>query len=279
MAQKFNICRIAPDNYVHSGAFLEIADVLLYGLRALGHEAEIQVNSTDPSARNIMIGVHLLSADVASQLPSDTIILNTEQLGGVYSDWNENILNWFSNDFTLWDYSDSNVGYLQDFGVKRVEKLKLGYQEELNRIQLQQEKPVDVLFYGCLNERRKTALLELEARGLKVKFLHGVFGNARDEWIARSRLVLNLHYFDSEIFEIVRVFYLMTNGIPVASELNPTTKMDDFYRQGLLCAPYDQLSDQVVELLEDKDALTTLGATAKETIMQRPQSELLREIM
>lgn len=276
---RFQICIIQPDNYVHSGAFLEIADLLKFALLSLGHEVVLKTNNFDSTAQNILIGVHLLDASVAAQLPPDTIILNTEQLGGVCSNWNENIIKWFSNNFTLWDYSHTNVGYLKDFGIKNVKKLEIGYQEELNRIKKQDTKNVDVLFYGMVNERRRKALQELEARGLRVKTLVGVYGAGRDLWVGQSQLVVNLHYFETQIFEIVRIFYLMTNGIPVATEINTTTKIDDFYREGLYCRPYEEFVDGVVELFEDKKKLAELGPMGQERIKLRPQTELLQNIL
>ncbi|WP_244940799.1 MULTISPECIES: glycosyltransferase family protein [Leisingera] len=279
MTQKYSICLVEPQNYVHSGAFYEIADVLLYALRDLGHEAALRKNGIDPSARNIVIGVHLLNPAMAAQMPPGTTILNTEQLGATPGSWNQNILQWFSHDFTLWDYSDANVGYLKDFGVKRVEKLQLGFQKELCRIPQQDEHDVDVLFYGCINQRRKHVLEDLISRGLRVKVLSGIYGAARDAWIARSRIVLNLHYYDTQIFEIVRTFYLMTNGVPVAAEVNPTTRIDDCYREGLLCSPYENLAESIAAVLQDEARLARLGIKAKETIERHPQAVLLREIL
>ncbi|MDC0656785.1 glycosyltransferase family 1 protein [Leisingera sp. SS27] len=268
-----------PQNYIHSGAFYEIADLLLFALRELGHEAALKKNGIDPTARNILIGVHLLSPALASQMPPGTIILNTEQLGGTFGEWNKKILEWFSHDFTLWDYSDVNVGYLREFGVKRVEKLQLGFQQELCRITSQEERDVEVLFYGCINQRRKLVLDDLISRGLRVKVLSGVFGAERDAWIARSRLVLNLHYYETQIFEIVRAFYLMTNGIPTAAEVNPTTRIDDCYRDGLLSLPYDGLAAGIEEALQDETGLEQLGARGQETIARHPQAQLLHEIL
>ncbi|MBT8156001.1 hypothetical protein KMP13_19490 [Epibacterium ulvae] len=138
---------------------------------------------------------------------------------------------------------------------------------------------MDVLFYGCVNDRRRLALIDLETRGLKVKPLINVFGEARDAWVARSKLVVNIHQFDTQIFEVVRVFYLMTNGIPVATEVNSTTKIDDFYREGLFYRPYEDLADGIVELFEDKTKLAELGPLGQEKIKLRPQTELLQSIL
>ena len=47
-------------------------------------------------------------------------------------------------------------------------------------------------------------------------------------WIARSKIVLNLHQYDAQVFEIVRVSYLLANRRAVVSErgANPTEDRD-----------------------------------------------------
>ena len=279
MKKKYNISLVVPENFVHVGAFYEIIDLLMCSLHELGFEVGFKKNGIDPEACNILIGVHMLDPALASQMPPGTIILNTEQLGGTYEHWNEKILAWFSQDFTLWDYSDANVTYLKDFGAKRVEKLQLGFQPELCRIEPQAEKDIDVLFYGSTNPRREAVLEDLAARGLRVKTLYGTYGHHRDDWIARSRIVLNHHFYDTQIFEIVRAFYLMTNGIPFAAEVNPTTRIDDVYRDGLLSFPYEGLAEGIADVLQDEARLAQAGVQAKETISRYPQAQLLREIL
>jgi hypothetical protein len=279
MPEVFNVCLIQPDGYIHSGAFFEIADLIVLGLRELGFKAALRRNAIDPDARNILIGIHLLDPSFADGLPPDTIILNTEQLGGSPEAWNKNILEWFSKGFTLWDYSDANVGYLRSFGVEDVRKFQIGFQKELCRIDKQKEKDVDVLFYGSLNQRRRIVLADLQSRGLQVKVLNGVYGRDRDDWIGRSRIVLNHHYYETQIFEIVRAFYLMTNGVPVAAEVNPETQIDDRYRDGLLCLPYAELAGGIAEILKDGQELEQLGTRGKATIGKHPQAEILRELI
>lgn len=53
----FNICLVKPNGYVHSGAFLELAELVGYGLQDLGHSVAINVNRTFEDARNIFSGV------------------------------------------------------------------------------------------------------------------------------------------------------------------------------------------------------------------------------
>ena len=106
---KFNICIIQPQGYTHSLAFLELAELLVFSLRALEHKAILQFNKIDNDAKNILIGFHLLDIKYVSQLPKNSILINAEQfLGG--TPWNENILQWIRS-FEVWDYSPQNIEF------------------------------------------------------------------------------------------------------------------------------------------------------------------------
>ena len=100
----FNICIVQPTGYLHSLAFLELAELILYSLIDLGHKSVLNFNRVDSNATNIIIGCHLLDPSRATTLPPNTIILNTEQLEGNPSPWRTNILEW-GRRFQIWDYS------------------------------------------------------------------------------------------------------------------------------------------------------------------------------
>lgn len=92
----------------------------------------------------------------------------------------------------MWDYSAANVARLAALGVAALH-VPIGYHPVLARIERAAE-DLDVLFYGSLNERREAVLDGLEARGLQVASVFGVYGAERDALIARAKLVLNVHY-------------------------------------------------------------------------------------
>jgi len=277
--KNYAVSIIKPPDYVHAGAFTELAELVFYGLKNNGYGVQLNYNLIDPQARNIIIGVHLLDPGLASQIPGDSIILNTEQLSAVDSDWNANILKWFSAGFELWDYSSSNIAYLKLAGISNVKKLGIGYASELRRIPMQSAKDVDVLFYGSVTERRQNILDALANNGLTVKHLFGVYGEERDAWIARSKVVLNLHHFDSKIFEVVRVFYLLANSVAVAGEVGPDTHIDEEYRDNIAHAPYDGLVDLVTNLVRDPLLRAHWQEKGFAGISRYPQSQYIKELL
>lgn len=277
--KKFNVCLIRPTGYIHSGAFIELAEVILYSLRELGYSANLATNKIEPDAKNIMIGVHLLDAKYINDIPKDSIILNTEQLSSVYSNWNANILKWFGAGFELWDYSNRNIEYLSATGIPKVKKFNLGYQKELCRITRNEKRDIDVLFYGSINERRKIILDGLQARGLNVKLLFGVYGQERDGWIKRSKVVLNHHFYDSQIFEMVRVFYLLTNSVAVVGEVNKATMIEKGFKEGVFGSPYEGLIDKTVEIVSDSKLLNEYEEHGFASISKYPQTAFTRAVL
>lgn len=276
--KKFNICIIQPENYIHSYAFLELGELLYYSLRELGLYVTMDFNKVEYGCRNIIIGCHLLDLSLASQIPESSIILNTEQ---VYSDtthWNKNIFEW-AEKFEVWDYSERNIEKFIELGVKKIKLLKIGFQKELARISESKVKDVDVLFYGSINERRQFILDGLLKKGLSVKVLFGVYGKERDDWVARSKIVLNHHFYNSQIFEIVRVFYLMSNSIAVVGEVNESTSIDLMCKDGVYATKYDDLVSSCVEVVDDINLQKRIKLSALASISRYPQKLFTQEVL
>jgi hypothetical protein len=267
---KFNICIIQPTGYVHSLAFLELAELILHSLIDLGHKSFLTFNQIDNHATNIIIGCHLLDPTRAILLPSDTIIINTEQLDGNESPWRTAILEW-GRRFVIWDYSTKNIHWFSENGIYNAKHLRIGYQRQLERLKTNAPKNIDILFYGCINQRRLKILNELENTGLCVKHLFGIYGSDRDRWIERSQLVLNVHYYASQIFEIVRVFYLITNSVAVISEINKTTSIDIIYKPAIESCPYTNLTNRVTAILNQPTIIQELRQKAHAEISKYPQ--------
>ncbi|WP_321950212.1 CgeB family protein [Burkholderia cenocepacia] len=275
----YNLCIVRPRGYAHAGAFTELAEVIAYGLEDLGHAVHFNENSMMSDARNILIGCHLADPRVTEHVPDDTIVVNTEQLHVDEQAWNQNIYRWASR-YETWDYSARNLAKLRGLGIGHARYLKLGFHPKLRRIPDDVEQDIDVLFYGTIGPRRAAILDALQARGLNVGIVSGgIYGAERDAFIARAKVVLNLHHYASHIFEVVRAFYLMTNGKAIVGEVSPTTSVDPDYAHGFRAAPYDGLVDACVQLVHDTAQRRRLEAAALDTIGRIPQAKSLAPLL
>jgi hypothetical protein len=275
---RYNICIIQPSQYIHSLAFIELGELLLYSLQDLGFQAQLQFNQIDPDGRNILIGCHLLDTKFIQLVPKSTVILNTEQIYADSTDWNGPIFEWTKH-FETWDYSERNILKFHELGIGLTRHLKIGFQKELARIPKAEAQDIDVLFYGSMNERRLSIINDLKAAGLKVHTVRGVYGSDRDELISRAKVVLNHHYYQSQIFEIIRVFYLLTNSIAVVGEVNPNSSIDPIYLDGIFASPYENLTNSCLRLIKDDVLRKQLENKAFETISQYPQKRFTAELL
>ena len=126
-----------------------------------------------------------------------------------------------------------------------------------------------------LSERRYAVLRELHDRGLRVKWLSGVLGASRDAWIARSKIVLNIHYWEAKIFEIARVSYLLANRRAVVSEHGADPTLERGLESGIAFADYNELVDRCVELLGDEPTRRELAERGYQAFSAGSQAAIL----
>jgi hypothetical protein len=88
-----------------------------------------------------------------------------------------------------------------------------------------------------------------------------------------------MHLYEANIFEIVRVSYLLANGRAVVSEhgVNPTE--DNDLASGIAFAAYDDLVDRCTELLGDDRARRDLGRRGYQVFSARSQAAILGEVL
>ena len=178
--------------------------------------------------------------------------------------------------FAVLDYSAANTQALHDAGIAHAKHLPIGYVPRLTRIAPALEPDIDVLFYGSLNARRTAILDALKARGLNVVHLFGTYGAARDAMIARAKIVLNMHFYDAAIFEIVRVSYLLANAKCVVSEGAPDDPDAAPFKDGLCLCRYDDIVARCASLVADAARREALARRGFDLVTRRPQAELLR---
>ena len=268
---------VQPPGYPHSAAFQEVAETVFYGLQALGYEAAIGTNNFIQDGRtgplNIVFGAHLLSAEQAARLPEKTVIYNLEQ-AGPSSMWGR--IKPLLGRFPVWDYSLRNIEALGAMGYgDAVLHVPIGFRPEMARISPAARQDIDVLFYGSVNERRKKILEALSLEGLSVESLFDVYGAARDAYIARAKVVLNLHFYESSIFELVRVSYLLANRKAVVAECDEKTEISPWLRDALAAVPYGNIAAECRKLVEDDEKRAALEKSAFDIFSKKDEAGYL----
>ncbi|MDR2694989.1 MAG: hypothetical protein LBC79_01230 [Deltaproteobacteria bacterium] len=241
----------------HHSAANGFDDVILpvyYALKRLGFTVEIRLNEANPQSRNIIFGSGCSPETMSLAFPRDSIVFNLEQLT-VSSPWVRSDYLQHLAMFEVWDYSPRNAAFLQSMlGLSNVICVRLGYVPEMTRLDCSCPQDVDVLFYGGLNDRRMAVLQKLTAAGVNPVILQRVYGAARDTWIARSKIVLNMHYYTPANLEVARLGYLWANKRTVLSEFGPETECTPELAEACRYCAYDDLTETAVNLLADDEA-------------------------
>lgn len=261
---------------VGASAFAEVAETMRFALRRLGADAEIAINKFKRQRRAIILGAIDLTPEEGSRLPDTCILYNLEQIRTLHPR-NAHYLDLLRR-CTVWDYSHRNIADLAGLGI-HARHVPIGHMDEMSRIPNSPSPGIDVLFYGAVNQRRNAILDALGRRGLTVVSLEHYYGALRDQFVADAKLILNLHYYEAGIFEIVRVSHMLSNRKAVLTERHPDTEIDPDLLGGLAFAPYEGLVEAACGLIADDARREALAEAGWRCMRRRDAVEALRRVV
>ncbi len=273
---QFNLVHIKGNGIRGTEAYQEVIESVLWGLRALGHDASYSINCCSKASTNILFGGHLLP-ELLVNSPDGTIYYNLEQIIGhpQYDKSNpKDTVQLIVSRFQIWDYTGANVATWNSLWPKHAIKLvPIGYAPILTRITSAEVQDIDVLIYGAVGEQRLAvfaSLGRLVNGGLSTVFASGLYGAGRDGLIARSKIVLNVNNIPrSKIFEIVRVSYLLANAKAVVADVHPDSYIEEDLANGVIFVPTAMIAQTCQELLDDAERRTRLERQGHTCIAQR----------
>jgi tetratricopeptide (TPR) repeat protein len=279
---QFTIVNICPPQGNHY-ALAEIEETLYFGLRALGYDCEIlepmSLYTLSPmqDRQYIILGCNSNPLyEKPFPLPANSILYNFEQIYAE-SPWLRAGYIDYLCQYPVWDYSLANIETLKRLGIAHVAHVPVGYVPEMTRIALRDDRDIDVLFYGSINDRRQHILDQLENKGVRVKTLFGVYGAERDQYIARSKIILNMHFYGAKVFEIVRVSYLLANGAFVISEESDYPEEEAYFRDGVVFTPYENLVDCCLDYLVQDSQRKCIAERGFQQIQSCSVTDYLRQ--
>lgn len=244
--KEFNICF---GNELSILCFYEIFESIYSCLLEMGYPCSVSTGLLECDKINIILDYHRMQyCEGMSEFVY--IPYQFEQLSDECGFFNVNTLNILKNATCVFDYSAENLQFLHKKGIAAIH-LPIGFHPLLKRIVGKAEKEIDVLFYGEMNDRRQLILDILSQKKLKVMSLRTVYGVERDDYISRSKIVLNIHYYPMGIMEVARIFYLLINNIFVLSE---SSTVNPLRSVGLFTVDYEVLVNSCVKFVKD-DAL------------------------
>ena len=223
MPSKIHLSIMQPAGYIHSQGFLDQARYARYQFRRLGAEVSIGKNRLREDSINIIFGAHLGFSSALKQR-YNCVFLNLEQLGEGGASVTKDYLDLLRTSAVI-DYDERN---LAAYGCKAGDVPVVSFQwapylATTPALPLQ-DRPIDLLFFGSINERRKAIFSRIEACGWSVSlFDQPLYGEERDQFIRQAKAVFNCHFYESSRFEQARAFHTLSLGTPVISERTDRT--------------------------------------------------------
>lgn len=163
-------------------------------------------------------------------LPKSYIVYNFEQLT-TDRKWNESFFTKCKSAMKVLDYSLENI---KQFDLRNIDvhHLPFGWCSILEPDYSLDEKDIDLLFLGSLNNNRITTITDINRKNLGKNFyLHNkCFEDDFEKVVSKSKIGLNIHYYNGKtILELTRIIPFICAGIHVISERSN----DIFYDKSL----------------------------------------------
>lgn len=120
----------------------------------------------------------------------------------------------------VWDYSRWNIQHFEYPDEPKLERCHVKYVPfawfPAAFCEAQGDRDIDVLFFGAMNDKRQSKLMLLEELGINVTVVV-VQEFELDAYVCRSKIVLNLHYYDGQL-ETSRIMQAISMNAMVISE-------------------------------------------------------------
>jgi hypothetical protein len=283
MNRKINLVLFQPAHprFAILAAYQEVIDSLHWGFDNLGYRCTSSVNTIDHSCTNIVFGwIVAFQIGGPRQFPEGTILYNLEQFS-VGSMKGAEILEAAAARFQIWDYAAGNIKNWSELAPRfPVYLAPAAFAPNLLRLPPVARHDIDLGYVGSLNPKRMEKIIGCSSHfnRYSVLTISNVWGRLRDEFIARSKVLLNVsgETPSQTIFEIVRVSYYLANGKAVVCEARPGLEIEDDMRDVLRFVPSAELADACNELITDEQQRKHYAQAGHEAFLRRDVRDVIR---
>ena len=155
----------------------------------------------------------IICPQMFSAYPDKYISFQMEQT--VSSRWlTSQYLDTLEHSVAVLDYSTVNIQYFRsnvEWG-KMLYYLPLDYCRELASGASGGDYKYDVTFYGDIQNIRRKAILDELSKDFRVHIVSEVFGDELYEELSKSKVVINLHYYENALLETTRLYEVLSLG-------------------------------------------------------------------
>lgn len=193
-------------------------------------------------------------------VPKNYIAIQLEQSGVPNTNWFTPLYFKLLNGAKqVWDYSMTNINNLKKHITVPFVYMPLLYMKHLTRNdRATVKKDIDVLFIGLMNDKRQAFINKLRNNGINVHVAENkLWGNSRDMFVQRSKILLNVHYYENAILETARLSYALSLGeCLVVSEPSADKLLDRDYAKFVeFASTHDEVLEKCKSLLNMSDEM------------------------
>lgn len=192
---------------------------------------------------NLLFGIHEVCKSFYPNFDSDKVIIfNTEQLS-YSSDWvNINYITALKT-YRVIDYCHANKRWLKSELDINADIFYFGHYPIYKNVNLD----IDVLFYGTYTEGRWKVYESIKHLPLIIRFEKEVWGEEKENIINRSRIILNLHRYSTNLLPIVKLFTLISSGKVIISER--CSDEDDYLGYPIIFCDINQMASTIMSCI------------------------------
>jgi hypothetical protein len=203
--------------------------------------------------------------------PEKYIVYNFEQFT-TDKLWSDSYINFLKKAIYVIDYSIKNVCKMNDYNIN---SFFLPYMPSgVNKYNdlSNTKKDIDILFIGNLNNKRRSWLKELTNEKYSVKIITNLFFEKSIEYFARSKIVLNVHYYGGDsILEVTRIIPALENNCVILTEESHDEYYNLIYNDIVKISNLENLKDSIINILSNynliqQDSINKFNQIPKETI-------------
>ena len=160
----------------------------------------------------------------------------------------------YDNATLLIDYCETNVNVIKQYYSNDFKIMNVPVRPNNENKENKHDKTYDydIIFVGLINKKRSDILNELKKR-YKILIVENVYGEELRKLCNKSKICLNIHYYENAILERVRLNEMIEYGIKVISEKPCQQDMDicNYYKSVDFIEMIDSNLNELFETIEN----------------------------
>lgn len=227
---------------------LFVANLISHSLQELNFETSISHQCLSENSKILHI---VIAPQLVKKLPKHFIAFQMEQ--SVSSRWfKKKYFRILKKSLLIFDYSLNNISFLvqKNIALNKISFMPISYnpsyRSQYNIADYNwSDKIYDLCFYGDTNNHRRKTFIEKISQSYPVKIFKETFGKDIVSELAKTKIILNIHYYDNALLETTRIYECISLDVLVISE----KASDQEY--------HAELND-IVEFIEENDIVAMI---------------------